>query len=154
MEWNAGQRKRVLQVLHTVDSRYPPDPELDQSYLDTVTALDCAGAPPYARTALRYFRYGLLDDQPDDQFMRIWSSLEIIAENSKDTTRVPMSCPSCKSDMTCSVCGTTPTRAPTAKQAIEQLIERIIGDKSMAEVVSKRQFIARNGSCTDERLNR
>jgi hypothetical protein len=143
MEWEPGQKKRKLQVFHTVDPRHPPDPELDPDFLNTTDALDRAGAPPHVGTALKYFRYGLLDDQPEDQFMQLWLALEIMAENGKDPEPVPILCASCNANMTCSACGNSPTRVPMAKQAIELLIEKIAGDA--AAIVSKRQFKARNG---------
>ena len=81
IEWDAGKKTRNFKAFHTADARYPPDPELIGEYLKTVGALDQANPPAFARVALKYFRYGLLDDQPDDQFMRLWHTLEVIAEN-------------------------------------------------------------------------
>ena len=81
IEWEPGQGKRRFQLFHTRDARDPPDPELGVEYLETVAALDGAKPPAFARTALKYFRYGLLDDQPEDQLMRLWLALEVVAEN-------------------------------------------------------------------------
>jgi hypothetical protein len=147
IEWDAGQTQRTMKVFHTVDSRYPPDPELDLAYFDTVDALNRVPPPPFVRTALKYFRYGLLDDLAEDQFMRIWLSLEIIAESTKDNTPIPIACPICQGAMTCSACGAKPTRTRMAKQAIEGLIRTIAGDN--AAVISKRLFVARNGLMED-----
>lgn len=143
IEWDAGKKQRQFRAFHTVDARYPPDPEFIGKYIETLDALDQAKPPEYARTALKYFRYGLLDDQPEDQFMRLWLALEIIAENSKETDRVPIVCPACNAAMKCGACGNEPTRVPMAKQAIEQLISKITG--VAAPEVCKRQFTARNG---------
>jgi hypothetical protein len=144
LEWNEGQRTRKGRIFHTRDARNPPDPELRTELLDTIHLLDAANPPPFARTALKYFRYGLLDEAPEDQFMRFWLALEIIAENVKERERIPITCSGCGSAMTCATCGKEQTRFPMPKQAIEQLIEKVVGAKS-APVVSKRQFTARNG---------
>jgi hypothetical protein len=94
--------------------------------------------------ALKYFRYGLLDEQPEDQFMWLWLALEIVAENLKEKVRVPIACSACGANVKCAHCGDEPMRIPMAKQAIEQLIATVVDEKSIAEV-AKRQFAARNG---------
>jgi hypothetical protein len=143
IEWEAGQKKRNLKAFNTVDARYPPDPELEKKYIDTIIKLEQARPPAFTLTALKYFRYGLLDDSPEDQFMRLWLALEIIAENIKQTDPVKIICPVCESSLKCGECGTEPTRVPMAKNAIEELINKIAG--KAAKDVSKRQFITRNG---------
>ncbi len=75
--------------------------------------------------------------------MRFWLALEIIAENLKENEPIPIVCPKCNSAMVCGSCGTEPTRMPMAKQAIEHLIQRIVGENWRD--VSKRQFKVRNG---------
>lgn len=143
VEWELGKKERYFKSFHTSDARFPPDPHLSQEFLDTSSILDNANPPPFVRTALKYFRYGVLDTQPEDQFLRFWLALEIIAENIKENKPVPIICPECKSAMTCSICGTEPTRMPMAKQAIELLSEKIIG-KNWRNV-TKPLFIVRNG---------
>lgn len=143
IEWDEGEKDRMFKAFHTVDACYPPDPELIIEYLNTIVSLEEVAPPKFTRTALKYFRYGLLDEQADDQFMRLWLSLEIIAENIKDKEKVPINCPECKTAMICNVCGTEPTRVPMAKQAIEHLIFKVFGDEG--EDVAKRQFETRNG---------
>lgn len=142
-EWEAHQEKRQFRAFHTVDSRHPPEPEFSSDFVATAKVLDNSNPPPFTRTALKYFRYGLLDPQPEDQFMRLWLALEIIAENLKDKEKVPIVCPVCGEALTCAACGVEPMRVPMAKQAIEGLISRIAGEH--AKEVSKRQFKARNG---------
>jgi hypothetical protein len=143
MEWEPGQMKREIRHFHVTDSRYPPIPDLDDQYLETVQHLDRASPPPYTRAALRFFRYGMVTRLPEDQFMQFWLALEIIAESIKNPTRLPITCPSCKAAWKCHSCDAEPTRVPMAKQAIENLIHRIVG--ATAPEVAKRQFAARNG---------
>lgn len=125
IEWEEHQKTRQFDTFHSADPRSPPDPELGSPYLETVEALDEANPPGFARMAMRYFRYGLLDEHSEDQFMRFWLALEIVAENVKEQDRVPIKCPACDKALKCSNCGAEPTRVPMAKQAIENLIVRV-----------------------------
>lgn len=142
-EWDAGQARRKFRIFHKSDARDPPEPLLEAPYLDTVVALGKASPPAFARTALKYFRYGLLDDQPQDQFMRLWLALEVVAENLKEKERVPIVCSVCGANAKCGACGDEPTRIPMAKQAIDQLISLSTGKR--AAEISKMLFTARNG---------
>lgn len=99
--------------------------------------------PNFTKRALKYFRYGLLDEHPEDQHMHLWLALEIIAENLKEKESIPIVCPTCDTALKCDECGTEPTRIPMAKQAIEQLIFRTVGKEG--KTVAKRQFETRNG---------
>lgn len=143
VEWDAGKIDRHFKSFITTDARFPPEPNLSQEFLNTSSILDNADPPSFIRTALKYFRYGVLDSQPEDQFMRFWLALEVIAENMKKKEVVPIVCPECGSAMTCGTCGTQPTRTPMAKQAIELLSKRIIGEEWRE--VTKPLFIVRNG---------
>lgn len=144
IEWEAGKKHRFMKMFHTIDARYPSDPQLDQEQIDTIKVLEAAGIPSYTRIALKYFRYGLLDYSPEDQFMRLWLALEIIAENVKEQTRAAIPCPSCgKASLICQTCNTAPERRPMARQAIEFIINSI--SKEEGPEICKRQFTARNG---------
>jgi hypothetical protein len=142
-DWEPSQRLRRFRLFHTRDARDPPNPGLETQYLETVARLNGANPLPVVRTALRYFRRGLLDDQPEDQFMWLWLALEVIAEDRKERVRVPITCSACGANVKCAHCGDEATRVPMAKQAIDQLIATIM-DEEHATEVSRRQFIARN----------
>ncbi len=142
VEWEAGKRVREFRTYFTSDSRYPPDPELSSEFIETIRELENANPPAYSRKALKYFRYGLMDYQHEDQFMHYWLALEIVAENTKLKTPVQVICSSCNAPMKCAVCGFEPTRIPFAKQEIETIIAGITGE--MAKVVSNRLFRSRN----------
>jgi hypothetical protein len=137
--WEAGAGKRQLKVFHKFDARYPPDPEFAADYLATIAEFERVGIPEFARVALRHFRMGLLDELPEDQFFRIWSGLEIVAENVKARDKVAVTCAECGEPWQCS-CGAKPVRVPFAKQAIENLINQVAGP-----AVAKRLFLARHG---------
>ncbi|WP_457301255.1 hypothetical protein [Phyllobacterium sp. P5_D12] len=144
IEWEPHQKERLMLVYGSrQDTKYPPAPELHQEYSETIAAIEDSGPPAFVRTALRQYRYALLSDHPDDQFMRLWLALEIIAENLKAKQRVAIECPTCRADLECPTCGPA-MRMPMAKQAIEVLISRITGPEWQKNV-SMRQFKARNG---------
>lgn len=142
VEWDAGKKVRNFRTYFTSDSRYPPDPELAMDFINTIGELEKANPPSFARKALKYFRYGLMDHQHEDQFMHFWLALEIVAENTKPKTPHPIICSACNAAMKCSSCGFEPTRVPIAKQEIETIIAKIVGD--VAKEVSNRQFRTRN----------
>lgn len=143
IEWEEGKKERNFLAFHTFDSSYPPDPEFVEEFIGSIVELERCDPPNYTKLALKYFRYGLLDLFPEDQHMRLWLALEIVAENLKDKDSVPIVCPSCQSALKCPECGTEPTRIPMAKQAIESIINKIIGKDG--KDVAKRQFTVRNG---------
>lgn len=143
LDWEPGLVERKLRSFHKVGMNYPPAPELGPDVLYSAGVLDGSEQPAFVRTALKYFRYGLLETDTEDQFMRFWLSLEISAENTKSRDAVPISCPRCEGELNCKTCGAKPTRVPMAKQAIESLIAGIVGEEWRA--VAKRQFKARNG---------
>jgi hypothetical protein len=142
IEWEPNQRERQVKTFKAKDARYPPVQGLEQEFLDTARILAGANPPRFARTALKYFRYGLVAPLPDDQFIRMWLALEIIAENSKERKQVPIVC-ACGAPAKCQECGAEPTRIPMAKDAIQNLIAKIVGKN--AQEISKKLFIARDG---------
>ncbi|HEX6995149.1 MAG TPA: hypothetical protein VF339_13470 [Gammaproteobacteria bacterium] len=142
IEWEAGKKTRQLRVFHRFDPRYPPVPELASDILATVHELEKSGLPRFLRLALRYFRYGLFDEHAEDQFLRLWLSLEIIAENLKDRARVAITCPKCREPLTCGHCKSEPKRTPFGRQAIEALIGKVSSD--MDNGAAERLLMARN----------
>jgi hypothetical protein len=125
VEWEEWQETRYIDWFHETDSRYPPDPELAAEYLESITVLDQMNPPAFLRKALRYFRYGLIDPDSEDQFTRFWLALEIMAENTKSKQKVPITCPACNTALKCDVCGVEPTRVPMAKQALKIPLENL-----------------------------
>ena len=143
VEWEEWKKKRNFIAFHKTEACYPPDPELVDKFVDTLLELERCEPLNFTKTALKYFRYGLLDEQPEDQHMRLWLALEIIAENLKEKESIPILCPVCESVLRCDACGVEPMRVPMAKQAIENLIWRVMGEKG--KTVARRQFETRNG---------
>jgi hypothetical protein len=144
MEWNDMQKDDQFKVLHSTQESNPPDPRLVTEYMETVVALDEANPPEYTRMALRYFRHALLDEQPEDQFMRLWLALEVVAENEQRDDAVVMTCPVCSAATKageCIACGTRTMHGTMGNQAIEKFIVRIAAEP----MISKRLVTARRG---------
>jgi hypothetical protein len=122
IEWEPGPGRRRMLALLEKDGRYPPLPNLETRFFSTMKQLTGAQAPPYLATALKYFRYGLLDENPEDQFIRFWHAIEVIAVNTTERRLISVSCHSCKEGLVCAECGSEAKRHPFPKDAILQVI--------------------------------
>jgi hypothetical protein len=123
VEWEPFQKTRALRPLQKFNPLYPPDPELHGELLDTVQSIVRSKPPDYVQRALRFFRYGILERQHEDQFQHFWLAIETIAEGSKAKIRIPIPCPKCSGELFCATCNETPMRRPMARQAIRQMFE-------------------------------
>lgn len=141
IDWEPHQKSRKMFVLNSQDARYPPEPQPLEILIKSATAFDREGLQDFVRKALKYYRYGLLEDQPEDQFMRFWLSLEIIAVNTMEETTTLMSCVSCGTSLTCK-CGHIPTRRVMATEAILQMCDNIHGGEHRE--MSRKLLKARN----------
>lgn len=129
VDWTQGVSRRQCVQFKGFPGADLPIPALDATLLKTVRALDNAEISPRLRRALRWFAQGVGSTYFDDQFQYFWFVLELVAELTKDPSRVPDLCPKCRTAVFCSACSTTPTHRPFPKQAIQQLVERTLLDK-------------------------
>jgi hypothetical protein len=144
MDWEAGQKERRIWVYCTVDERYPPEPSMDERFLDSVMALNAANPPRYVREALKYFRLGVLERQSEDQYTRSWLAVETIAEGGRGPDDFPITCPTCEAPLRCQCCDQPAMRKPLAKQLIVALAAKLRPDDDGRKEMLKRQFAARN----------
>ncbi|MGO7364610.1 hypothetical protein [Rhizobium leguminosarum] len=142
IEWEPYTGERSMLVVHQQDARYPPGPTLNDHFLLAASTLARADIPPYVDKAATYFRYGILDDSPTDQFVKFWHALEIIAENDRPPGRIQILCHACRDELVCSHCEAKATRIPLPKDAIKRVLERI-GVRPLGPVLA-RQLNARN----------
>lgn len=142
MEWEPGKRERQFKVFEKFPQNYPPEHGLVCDYLVTISELEQVEIPEFVRVALKYFRYGFLERSPADQFMRFWLALEVIAENTKPTTKIAKLCTGCGRTLKCEHCGCETQSRPMATEAIRAIISKITGN--MGQEISKRQLAARN----------
>ncbi len=78
-----------------------PQPFLHEDTAQAIERLLEFDIPPAIRRAMRWYRLGINETVPDDQFMNFWFALEIIAESQKSTDKVPDRCPQCQSPLYC-----------------------------------------------------
>ena len=102
-----------------------PQPFLEENTIASMERLLECDVPPAVRLAMRWYRIGVYESTPEDQFQYFWFALEILAENLKSSEKVADKCPQCKSPLYCESCETHPTHRPYAKQAIRALIHAV-----------------------------
>lgn len=141
IEWEPHQKSRTIYIIASQDVRYPPEPHPLEIFVNSSKNIEGLNPQPYVRKALKYFRLGLLEEQLDDQFMRFWLALEIIAENLKSDLRSPIVCNKCGAPLTCE-CGHKPSRRPMATDAILNLMNNL--NKGAFRSISRKILDARN----------
>jgi hypothetical protein len=100
-----------------------PQPFLREDTPRAIERLSEFDIPPAIRRAMRWYRLGINETVPDDQFVSFWFALEIVAELQKSTDKVSDKCPKCKSPLYCESCNTHPVHRPYASQAIRALLK-------------------------------
>lgn len=119
-----------------------PQPFLRDDTARTIERLLEFDIPPAIRRAMRWYRLGINETVPDDQFMNFWFALEIVAEFQKSTEKVPDRCPQCQSPLYCESCKTHPVHRPYPKQAIRALLKAV--DKECDDATIERLDKTRN----------
>jgi hypothetical protein len=129
-----------------------PTPFLDENIMASIEHLLQFDPPPAVRRALRWYRIGIHDSVPEDQFQYFWFALEILAEYQKDPEKVTDRCPHCKSPLYCETCKTHPTHRPYAKQAIRALIQAVeeTCDEETLEALDKARNALMHGATLKE----
>jgi len=127
-----------------------PQPFLKEQTTQSIERLLEFELPPALRRAMRWYRLGINENVPDDQFMYFWFALEIIAESQKSRDKVPDKCPHCHSPLYCELCESHPVHKPYAKQAIHSLLK--IVDKECDDALIARLEKARNSLMHGETL--
>lgn len=102
-----------------------PTPFFDESIAASIEHLLQFDPPPAVSRALRWYRFGIYEQNLEDKFQYFWFALEILAEYQKPPGKVNDKCPHCKSPLYCETCKTHPTHKPYAKQAIMALIQAV-----------------------------
>jgi len=95
---------------------------LEQAHLASAMKLMSNQIPGAVLLAIRWWARGVGATPSSDQFQYFWYALEIFAEFTKPTAKVPDKCPSCGGELFCQRCETVPVHRPYPKQAIRELI--------------------------------
>ena len=102
-----------------------PQPFLREDKMRAIERLLEFDIPPALRRALRWYRLGVNETAPDDQFMNFWFALEIVAELQKSIEKIADRCSQCQSPLYCMSCKTHPVHRPYPKQAIRALLKSV-----------------------------
>ncbi len=121
IDWEPFQNKRITRVFKKFDPLYPPSPSLPTSCIDTAGILLIANKGSYIQHALRYFRLGVIVNQPEEQFQYFWLAVECVADGRKNRHRVPIVCYNCNNALVCSNCHEKLTRSPPTAEAMRDL---------------------------------
>jgi hypothetical protein len=124
VEINGTPMQTVLMWSESIEYE-DPQPFLDEHIARSIERLSEFDLPPAIRRAMRWYRLGVNEVNPDDQFTNFWFALEIVAEFQKSTEKVPDACPKCRSPLYCETCQTHPTHRPYARQAIRDLLKAV-----------------------------
>jgi hypothetical protein len=149
IEWEPYQKVRAFSMMQKFDPLYPPSPDLPAGLVATAQALIDLAPATYVRRALRYFRYGVLSEQAEDQFQQFWLAIETVAEGRKQPTKIPIQCAKCGGQMVCGSCHDVPMRTPMSRQAIRDLINVTVqpdADQIYRDLVTVRDRLAHGGS--------
>lgn len=119
-----------------------PKPLLQKHDMQAIERLLEFEMPAPIRRAMRWYRVGINETVPDDQFVSFWLAMEIVAEFQKSSEKVPDKCPQCQSPLYCETCKTRPVHKPFARQAIWDLIK--VADEGCDDATIERLFKTRN----------
>lgn len=125
IDWTPGIIERQAIIYVETPELDMAEPVLDNAYIDTARRLLAMQSGEKQQAALRWYRLGVQADNLEEQFSYFWFALEIAAEYSKGTEKIPSKCPKCKQPLFCECCGEHPTHRRYAGEAIQQLIARV-----------------------------
>jgi hypothetical protein len=129
-------------IIHQQDAYDPPAPNLVAEFVMTAAHIFKAVAQqPILARPVQCFRYGLLAEQPEEQFQYFWSALENLAEATKTRDQVNVTCPQCNSDVYCNQCNANPVRR---KVATEEMKAILVGLSRDGEAIFKTLQKVRN----------
>lgn len=125
IDWTPGIIERQAIIYVETPELEKAEPALDNVYLGTARRLLVMQSGEKQQEALRWYRLGIQADNLEEQFSYFWFALEIAAEYSKGTEKVPSKCPKCQQPLFCESCGEHPMHRKYAGEAIRQIISRI-----------------------------
>lgn len=152
VDWTSGLSMRDCHQYHTSPDINIPFPVLDEKLIDSIHILMKNNISDELRRALKWFSRGVGASYLDEQFQYFWFALETMAENNKETAKVPDQCPKCNSALYCEICKETSTHKPYPKQAIEQLIKKVVKNdpEKICAMLSKVRHALLHGNDTDD----
>lgn len=144
VDWESGKKERQIRSTHTMDARFPPQLALHSGFAKSIEDLSAMEMPEYLRRGLHCYRKAMITPIAADQFLEFWRALEVLAEGSKQPTRLRLTCRRCDGGfLACEVCGDKPERIPTPIAAMRDVLELI-------KVPDTKKFLAKLKTCRDK----
>jgi len=125
IDWTPGINERNAIIYVETPELDRAEPALDSDYIDAARRLLFMQSGEKQQEALRWYRLGIQANNLEEQFSYFWFALEIAAEYSKSTEKVPSKCPKCSQPLFCEGCGEHPLHRRYAGEAIQQIIARV-----------------------------
>lgn len=142
IDWSDGTFARQFYVYRDFPGHDLPRYVLTPDLVESAGAMWQASKDHPLEVAIRWFASGVKATILEDQFQMFWFAAELLAAHGKDTTNVNDLCAICHNPLYCETCDTHPKHRPYPKQAIEQMIHAVVGEKG--EETSERLFKVRN----------
>jgi len=128
IDWTPGLTKRDYHQYENFPDSGIPFPILNEEHIRSIELLNKVKLDDAFKRVLKWFSNGVSAEYMDDQFQFFWFSIELLSQLLKNPCNVNDLCPTCKNPLYCENCSMYPTHRPYPKQAINQLIEKIVTD--------------------------
>ncbi len=142
IDWSDGDFARQYYAISSFPGHDLPEYVLTAELLKSAGIVWQVSKDHPLEAAVHWFASGVRETASEAKFELFWFAMELLASYGKDTAPVNDLCAVCQTPLYCETCETHPKHRPYQKQAIEQLIHGIVGEK--AHHISKRLFDVRN----------
>lgn len=142
-EWEPGLTQRQARYFATNETVIARE-VLDADLVQTAERIAAMHSDDVSQSVLRWYRFGIRADLPEEQFSYFWFAVEIAAEALKEAGKIAPKCPICNSSLYCDTCGKIPERRRFSSEAIEDLIQSVAPPSANKDELCKTLFKIRN----------
>jgi len=154
LEWEPHKKERRMLAIEKFDPTQPPMPELTEPLVKSAAQIFAQmGSQRILVRPLQCFRYGLVAQQPEEQFQYFWQAFETLADATREAKKIPISCQKCGKDLICRECGEAHERRPMAADQMRALLVELKANGSeVYKTLSKVRNHLTHGGAPDEVL--
>jgi len=128
IDWSPDIELRQAAVFVDGGQLSNPHPVLDQKIADGVSDMLQGELRPHVRSALGWYRDGILGLDPDKKVQAFWLALETLVGGMQWLEKVADKCKKCQTDLYCKTCKTISKHKPFPAQKIRLLLREVIND--------------------------